>query len=149
MFRPQLTGPPRLGPQAPAGNPTPSDAAIPFLWLDVQLSHFQHLGWRFRPYPDEDDQMIDYNDYSHNQDPRACSILHLKDHFKPWQEGGLLMVSLSWLKTGQSLKFRPMSGFHYRSHFFENHSHSERHSSWFTPLSTIRFACWEKLGASR
>lgn len=84
----------RLQPQPPAEAASSGDSAgVPFPWLDVKLSHFQHLGWRLRPYPDVENEMIDYNDYADDQDPRARFIVHPRDHFTPWQEGGLLMVS--------------------------------------------------------
>lgn len=70
---------------------------VPFPWLDVQLSHFQHLGWKLLDQPlSEDDDPIDYNDFQEFDDPRAESILKPEDHFRAWREGGLLLVS-TWL----------------------------------------------------
>lgn len=64
-----------------------------FAWLDVQLSHFRHLGWRLLDEPDSEDNMIDYNDSVSDQDPRGRFIVKPEDHFRLWQEEGLLMVS--------------------------------------------------------
>lgn len=59
----------------------------------MKLSHFKHLGWRFLDEPDQDDRMIGYDDFVDDQDPRARFIVKPEDHFRLWQEGGLLMVS--------------------------------------------------------
>lgn len=69
---------------------------MPFPWLDVKLSHFQHLGWQFLKEENDEGDMIDYNDFQHPLDPRPVRTPGDRNHFRRWQEGGLLMVGTSF-----------------------------------------------------
>lgn len=81
-----------LVPCAPSAKPSPS-TSVPFPWLDVRLSHFQHLGWRLLEEEDQNGEVVDYNDSFDPEDPFRREYSTPSHHFRRWMYGGLLMVS--------------------------------------------------------
>lgn len=82
----------RLEPRGPSGTPS-TVTSVPFPWLDIELSHFQHLGWRLLREENQNGEMIDYNDSYEPDDPYRQDYRDRSDHFTRWASGGLLMVS--------------------------------------------------------
>lgn len=123
---------------------------MPFAWLDVHLSHFQHLGWRLLEEPDYDGNMIDYNDFADDQDPRAVYINRPEDHFRLWQEGGLLMVRkgtlLHIVEARLAEARRPTCGFPCRSPFSAANRPLAKLSSSFILSAITLCACLRALG---